>query len=138
MQFDPIQNPHAAAFCDGHAEAIAWACTYTDASGELESCDDATPLDFDDATRKALDADALDFLAAVEREDVPPDVAAEWKTYVAEHGEHSAGFDFALSRNGHGAGFFDRGHGFPALQRFAKRWGECQVLLDADGSCEVA
>lgn len=44
---------------------------------------------------------------------------------------YSAANDFWLSRNGHGAGFFDRGTSrSDKLQKAAKRWGSCTV---ADG-----
>lgn len=45
------------------------------------------------------------------------------------------GHDFALSRNGHGAGFFDRGYGpvGDVLQELAKSFGEFNLYKGDDG-----
>ena len=52
---------------------------------------------------------------------------ADLEVYAAESGRdiESAGHDFFLSREGHGAGFFDRGNHevFRTLQRAARGWG---------------
>lgn len=51
---------------------------------------------------------------------------------VGDEGAH--GHDFFLSRNGHGAGFFDRGYG-PAgkrLQSASKRYGTADVYVGDD------
>jgi hypothetical protein len=47
----------------------------------------------------------------------------------------SAGIDFWLSRNGHGAGYFDRGNGavFDRLQDAARVWSSRDVWLGEDG-----
>ena len=47
----------------------------------------------------------------------------------------SAGTDFHLSRNGHGAGFFDRGNApcFDALQEAARGYGEREASLSRGG-----
>ena len=49
--------------------------------------------------------------------------------------EASAGHDFWLTRNGHGAGFWDRGLGElgDKLTAAAKVYGECDVMLGDDG-----
>lgn len=49
--------------------------------------------------------------------------------------ESSAGHDFWLSRNGHGAGFFDRGLGERGdrLQAAAEKFGECHLEVGGDG-----
>lgn len=56
------------------------------------------------------------------------------------YGWGAAGHDFFLSRNGHGAGFFDRGREpqWDDLQRAAKAWGSTeQVTENDDGTCTV-
>ncbi len=56
------------------------------------------------------------------------------------YGWGKAGHDFFLSRNGHGAGFFDRGREpqWNALQRAAKAWASTeQVTENDDGTCTV-
>ena len=47
----------------------------------------------------------------------------------------AAGHDFWLSRNGHGAGFFDRGNEavFDRLQKAASVWGGADLYLGDDG-----
>ncbi len=54
--------------------------------------------------------------------------------YAHGHDPAQAGHDFYLSRNGHGAGFFDRGtHSvYALLQRAAKLWGPVSVEFDAE------
>jgi hypothetical protein len=37
-----------------------------------------------------------------------------------------------LARNGHGAGFFDLGKGYPAVQRHARKWGTHTWIVDLD------
>ena len=46
-----------------------------------------------------------------------------------------AGHDFWLTRNGHGAGFWDRGHGNigDQLTEAAKSFGECDLYVGDDG-----
>ena len=59
--------------------------------------------------------------------------AAELAAYVAESGRdmESAGTDYFLSRNGHGAGFFDRGHApcFDSLQHAARLDGTVDTYM---------
>ena len=57
--------------------------------------------------------------------------------YYARPGmnESKAGHDFWLTRNGHGAGFWDRGLGElgDKITDAAKVYGECDVMLGDDG-----
>jgi hypothetical protein len=59
--------------------------------------------------------------------------AAELAAYVTESGRdmESAGTDYFLSRNGHGAGFFDRGNGpvFRDLQQAARLDGTADTYV---------
>ena len=50
------------------------------------------------------------------------------------------GHDFWLSRNGHGAGFFDRENGAKGdeLQRAAKVYGSVDIYVGADGKLETS
>lgn len=54
--------------------------------------------------------------------------SAEWS------GAELAGHDFALTRNGHGAGFWDRGLGEVGdkLTDLARSYGECSWILEDD------
>ena len=62
--------------------------------------------------------------------------AADLESYLAEHDDYRAGMDLWLSRNGHGAGFFDRGNGptFTRLQDAARGLGECDAYVGDDDS----
>ena len=54
-------------------------------------------------------------------------------------GAVSAGYDFALTRNGHGVGFWDRGEGDigEALTKSAKAYGEVDMYVGDDGKLYV-
>lgn len=120
------------AFYDGYVTAILWANTYTETDGELESVDGTVAnaeLTSDAAT--ALRQDVDDFLDEhVQR--------LIWGAAVRTRGQYrpdQAGHDFALTRNGHGAGFWDRGLGIvgDALTAHAKPHGERNLFVDSDG-----
>jgi hypothetical protein len=62
------------------------------------------------------------------------------EAFRPRYGWAEAGHDFFLSRNGHGAGFFDRRDRpcWRALQRAAKAWGSTDnVTENDDGTCTV-
>ena len=113
----------------GYAEAMLW-CNTVDA--KFESVDMTASDPSPEALAKAgEDCDA--FLDLCET-----DAKAELELYMIEHEASTFGHDFALSRNGHGAGFFDRGHGFPALQRLAKTFGTNTWAVNPEtGSIDV-
>ncbi len=107
----------------------------TDEHGEnllpLDFIDDLT---FDaasvlaDGAVTALCADCADFLSYLES--LPGGLAD-----VIAANEYRAGVDFFLSRNGHGAGYFDGdwGEHGNALQRAARTFGERNLLIGDDG-----
>jgi hypothetical protein len=78
--------------------------------------------------QKEAKADCRDFLKAQ---------AADIAIYCKESGRDmsSVGHDFWLSRNGHGAGFFDRGNHpvFDRLQAAARIYGGADVWCDVRG-----
>lgn len=49
------------------------------------------------------------------------------------------GQDFWLTRNGHGAGFWDRGYGQlgDKLSKASEVYGECNLYVDDDGSVRI-
>jgi hypothetical protein len=62
--------------------------------------------------------------------------------YACDYSEHRAGFDYWLSRNGHGTGYFDRDE-LPddiceALQHAARLTGEVWAYLGDDGEIYVS
>lgn len=109
-------------FTHGYAHAILWANTTDEAGGEVYPEAWQTPARgwqlgaFTDEARAEVESDARDFFAAKLRdliEYVRHDREA-WR-FGGLQGEAAswacAGHDFALTRNGHGAGFWDRGMG---------------------------
>jgi hypothetical protein len=75
--------------------------------------------------------------AATECADFQSGNEADLARYTALSGrdDESAGIDFFLSRNGHGAGFFDRGDDpvFDRLQDAARVYSSADVYLGDDG-----
>lgn len=57
------------------------------------------------------------------------------KETLSKYDDGSVGHDFWLSRNGHGAGFFDRGNEdvWDELQDAAKKFKEVDLYLGDDG-----
>jgi hypothetical protein len=97
---------------------------------ELEIGDDYNLDNYFDNTDLApktaaeMDADCAAFLTLVESEMIPLD---DWSA-------EQVGHDFWLTRNGHGAGFWDRG--LPegdALTKAAKSFGGCDLYVGDNG-----
>lgn len=144
---DAEMLPIVDAFCQGYAEAILWANAYhyvseddyLDIDGEYEMVpDDDAQYAYQSPGRwwegMGIDfRDAVDFLAAnlgtmaglIRNTDtVPAPVVTDFWA--------QCGHDFALTRNGHGAGFWDRGYGDVGdrLTDAARAYGEHSVLTD--------
>ena len=110
-------------FADAYAEALYWSST-DERDGETVNLDDyMTSTQADDKCR----ADCLDFFT--ENYD---NLAAAAGT--AGYSWSHAGHDFALTRNHHGAGYWDRGLGAlgDALTRAAHAAGEAYAYLGDD------
>jgi hypothetical protein len=96
--------------------------------------DDGTPLDrtdypLADETKLKMWEDCDAFLAYCEEAGIPHD---EWS-------DEQLGHDFWLSRNGHGAGFWDRGLAQgAALHAAAKTFGSCDLYVGDDGQIYIA
>lgn len=54
---------------------------------------------------------------------------------LVKNDPEQAGYDFILSRNGHGTGFWDRGNGYlgDALHEYAKTFGTMNLYVGNDG-----
>jgi hypothetical protein len=103
---------------------------YISAAGELTSDDD----EFDDAqwSKEGLadmKKDADMFYKKAER---------LLQTLDADPSQH--GYDFWLTRNGHGAGFWDRGYGEAGdkLTAFSEKFGEANLYVGDDGMIYVS
>lgn len=81
---------------------------------------------------KAMRADCVDFIEA-QKSDL--EAYAERMRCEQWSGESRAGHDFWLNRNGHGAGFWDRGLGAlgERLSQASKVYGSCDLYPGDDG-----
>jgi hypothetical protein len=83
------------------------------------------------ATWEAMNTDVRDFVLAN---------LADFVAYLAAGRDaESFGHDFWLTRNGHGAGFWDRGLGDlgDRLSGAAKVYGECDLYVGDDGQLHI-
>lgn len=117
----------AQAVIDAYIECALWSST--DEDGEpLDSV--YGPADIEDDSVAAMAADVHDFLGLIEREGL--DVSALSAVTL--------GHDFWLTRNRHGAGFWDRGLGElgDKLTALAHPYGESYLYVTDDGTIAVA
>lgn len=108
-------------FLRAYVECALWSST-DDAGNPLDQSE--TPFSFSAQIRMARDC--KDFIAGN---------AEALDAYVAEHNWAGAGHDFWLTRNGHGAGFWDRGLGQlgRTLTDASKPCGSCDLYIGDDG-----
>lgn len=106
-----------------------------------ETDEDGEPLDglygTDDVAREAwaeMRADLEGFMSIIEES------ATERAREIIMGDAEQAGYDFVLTRNGHGAGFWDRGYGDAGdeLTKWAKTFGEMHAYVGDDGQVYVA
>jgi hypothetical protein len=112
-------------FAHAYAECAYWAST--DDNGDPLDHSDATPAD---ETPAALYEQAREFYEAH---------AALWSD-LDDYSDEQAGHDFWLTRNRHGAGFWDRGIGEAGrkLTEIAHTYGECDLYIGDDNRIHVA
>lgn len=143
--------PLVGAFARGYATAMLWANTYRefqDENGnwEIEPAQDVTyayispgewwndiGIDFSDAVDFL--SDNLHTLSAIADQEADKSEnryltadSVAWSVFE-QHGH-----DFALTRNHHGAGFWDRGYGDmgDTLTEAAQTYGEAHLIVSAD------
>lgn len=118
-----IMEPQLSEMVDGFLECALWASFYFDSGEPLDkvySC-----ADFSESAMNAATHDCRKFLEANEA--------------MIDGNEFNAGHDFFLTRNGHGAGFWDgdwREHG-EALTDASKAFGKFDVYPGDDGKLYV-
>lgn len=109
-------------FVRGYREAMLWANAYHETIKDIDGRDYAGP---EDVEREDADAfwDSLGYVLSA----IP---------YYRETGMDYAGHDFALTRNGHCAGLWDRGIGRigDMLTAEAKAFGEHYIAISDDGT----
>lgn len=105
-------------FTRAYLEAALWTSDPNPGSGQWFEHDDWTIANIDPAAIQEAIDDCIDF-----REANSADLDEVSDTYHVDDTQH--GHDFFLSRNGHGAGFFDRGYGDlgDRLQEAARVYG---------------
>ena len=111
-------------FREGYVEAMLWANTYSITGEELAV--EPTVNDLDSETQLQLSNDARTFYDTNLRLLTEAATARPWS---------HLGHDFALTRNRHGAGFWDRGLGTcgEKLTVEAQAMGESNLFVDDDG-----
>ena len=90
-------------FTQGYVEAMFW----TECNSDNPELEDATFGDLAPETLAAIIEDCAAFQDAN-----ADDLAKAYETEKIVYDESRAGHDYWLTRNGHGAGFWDRGLGF--------------------------
>src|SRR5688572_7502029 len=80
------------------------------------------PADVSDGTRAKMAADVRGFIECCQ---------GEWPNVFANIDSEQIGHDFALTRNGHGTGFWDRGNGARGqwLSEKSKPYGETHLYV---------
>lgn len=118
-------------FIEGYLTCALWASTLGDDQGTPMDQDHSLD-DFADETQKKLRDDATNFYTA-------------WTLSILKYCERTrhdadyAGHDFWLTRNGHGAGFWDKGIGELGehLSERARECGTCDLYVGDDGKIYV-
>jgi hypothetical protein len=122
---NPFTDTDRRTFTDAYIEALLWANLYDLEGGDPveENAPSSDDIDFDTARQITLDCEAFitDNAELLADERITPE---------------QAGHDFALTRNHHGAGFWDRGNGElgEQLTEACRPYGEYNLCLYADGS----
>lgn len=109
-----------------YLEAAEWADCPTDENGE--------PVDLQGAVwSESAVQHARDAIAELYADDARRDEIAQY--FEDGHTEQQLAIDLWLTRNGHGAGFWDRGPGnrYPLLDDHAKHAGSRYLYLGEDG-----
>lgn len=128
---EPLASHVPNQFFTAYVEAALWSSTYeTEEDGESFPLDDGEH-ELAPETMDAMLSDCADFFAYCEAEGIDP-----LPDYG--HGEHSdaemSGHDFWLTRNGHGAGYWDRGLDTgDVLTEAAKTFGSANLYVGDDG-----
>lgn len=120
-------------FVHGYLTAMVWAnCyEYNSETREIEIAEDASEHDLTNDARNELTEDCLDFIK--EEYEALHRVAKSHFSNENDWSQH--GHDFALTRNGHGAGFWDRGYGRDGdyLTLASRPYGERHVVVLSHG-----
>lgn len=126
---DGIAVSDVASFFEGYVETLLWTASWDSETGDAPDGYDNQSITLTPEELSELTSDALAFVASCRRELL--DAANHARNAMLDDDDkwRNLGHDFALSRNGHGAGFWDRGYGVTgtALHDHAAAFGECNV-----------
>jgi len=130
MEAIPVETPdHLDDFTRAYLECAAWTSTEGE-NGEIQIDDlmNDGKAEWSEQAIAAAVADCKDF--QVDNRGLLDAVSETFGATDAQHGH-----DFWLTRNGHGAGFWDRGYGASGnvLSEAAKVYGEAWLYLGDDG-----
>ena len=105
----------------GYVSAAEWTATSWDGEESVIESVDSGSAD-------SMRSDVLDFLDLLEREGLTAETFARMSPSQVGH-------DFFLTRNHHGAGFWDRGIGTlgETLTGLADSFGNSELIVDSDG-----
>jgi hypothetical protein len=120
----------------GYVECAMWSSTYEDSEGETLPMDDGTytSSDFAPETVATFRADCARFVSENESDCVAYLRTRRVRGVTTVTADY-IGHDLWLTRNGHGAGFWDRGLGElgDRLTTAAHALGECSLVIGDDG-----
>lgn len=97
-----IEVPEA--FLEAYITAALWSSTYEDADGDTQNMDDGE-YDLAEETRTAMRRDCEEWFRHCQQSDLPPVPEYDDPEYSDDE---KSGHDLWLTRNGHGAGYWDR------------------------------
>lgn len=143
MTIQPLSDEYLTEFFRGYVACALWCGVWARGPEDTEALhrEDSEALDVDDldpSVREEMAWECLDFVAA----NVDDLIA-----YAERHpgNDHDggpgdfAGHDFWLTRNGHGAGYWDRGDGAlgDRLSDASRPYGTYDLMLNDDGVVEA-
>lgn len=115
------------AMLNGYIECALWSSSDVDEEGNETRLDEGQEIS--EELQKQFEEDISSFRELCEKE--CPEELAE---YLENEGESRFGHDFWLTRNGHGAGFWDRSSdGYPSLTKWSETFGEQDLYIGDDG-----
>lgn len=120
-------DPNFLEFFQHYLVCAFWSST-TGENGDEPLDDRYHPRDLDPESRRQLELEARDFFDS--QQDL---LRAVIDQFEANWGQH--GHDFWLTRNHHGAGFWDRGYGELGrrLTDACRPYGDCYLYVGDDG-----
>jgi hypothetical protein len=118
---------------DAYVRCALWSSShYPDETSEPVPFDDVD-ADFAPEALDQMNRDLSDFMEEAH------EILEDYEDEGIGMSDDSIAHDFWLTRNGHGAGFWDRGLGEAGdrLTQAAKAWGSCDLYVGDDGQIYI-